>query len=138
VGWRLLLYWPADQTSSIPALHNLKPVPCRLLLLLLLQGAPHPPISGAGAVGWRLLLYWPADQAWHEAEVLTHDEIKRQHHLLYLDGEEEWADLSRENVVWLRATRHGALSAGIVTGGLRYTIDACCLLWLVGASCLCV
>jgi hypothetical protein len=36
--------------------------------------------------------------------------------LLYLDGDEEWADLSRENLVWLRATRHGALSAGIVTG----------------------
>jgi hypothetical protein len=47
---------------------------------------------------------------------LGHDEGRRQHHLLYLDGEEEWADLSRENVVWLRATRHGALSAGIVTG----------------------
>jgi hypothetical protein len=67
-------------------------------------------------VGWRVLLYWPADQAWHEAEVLSHDEGRRQHHLLYLDGEEEWADLGRENVVWLRATRHGALSAGIVTG----------------------
>jgi hypothetical protein len=75
-------------------------------------------------VGWRVLLYWPADQAWHEAEVLSHDEARRQHHLLYLDGEEEWADLARENVVWLRATRHGALSAGIVTGG------AWCL-WLI-------
>ncbi|WIA16327.1 hypothetical protein OEZ85_013026 [Tetradesmus obliquus] len=80
------------------------------------EGAPHPPISGPGAVGWRLLLYWPADQAWHEAEVLSHDEARRQHHLLFLDGEEEWADLSREHVVWLRATRPGALSAGIVTG----------------------
>lgn len=40
-----------------------------------LQGAPHPPISGPGAVGWRIQLYWGADQVWHEAEVLSFDEV---------------------------------------------------------------
>lgn len=34
------------------------------------------------------------------------------HHVLYLDGEEEWLDLSNEMVVWNKATRGGALSAG--------------------------
>jgi hypothetical protein len=37
---------------------------------------------------------------------------KRLHHVLYLDGEEEWLDLSNEVVVWARATRGGAVSAG--------------------------
>jgi hypothetical protein len=37
---------------------------------------------------------------------------KRLHHVLYLDGEEEWLDLSNEKVEWLRATRGGALSTG--------------------------
>jgi hypothetical protein len=32
--------------------------------------------------------------------------------VLYLDGEEEWLDLSNEMVVWNKATRGGALSAG--------------------------
>jgi hypothetical protein len=38
-----------------------------------------------------------------------------------------WADLIRENVVWLRATRHGALSAGIVTGRLSSVAHCCCM-----------
>lgn len=80
-------------------------------------------MSGPGAVGWRIKLYWAADQDWHEAEVLSHDEVRRQHHLLYLDGEEEWADLARENVVWLKATRHGAISAGVVTGEVSDRCD---------------
>jgi hypothetical protein len=111
------------------------------MIAVALQGAPHPPISGPGAVGWRVLLYWPADQAWHEAEVLSHDEGRRQHHLLYLDGEEEWADLSRENVVWLRATRHGALSAGIVAGRQSSIAHSHCVLVrmvLSVAVCVCV
>jgi hypothetical protein len=37
---------------------------------------------------------------------------KRLHHVLYLDGEEEWLDLSNEMVVWARAMRGSALSAG--------------------------
>eukprot|EP00775_Hariotina_reticulata_P003944 gene3944-4198_t len=80
------------------------------------EDAPHPPVSGAGAVGWRIKLYWAADAAWHEAEVLSYDEGRHRHHLLYLDGEEEWTDLARENVRWLKATRHGAISAGRVAG----------------------
>lgn len=43
-------------------------------------------------------------------------QARRKHHVLYLDGEEEWLDLSKENVVWIKATRHGAISAGVVTG----------------------
>lgn len=48
-----------------------------LLLLLLVQGAAHPPSTGAGAVGWRVQLYWPADGMWHEAEVLSYNEVRR-------------------------------------------------------------
>lgn len=47
--------------------------PCHAFCVV--QGAPHPPISGPGAVGWRIQLYWGADQAWHEADVLSHDEV---------------------------------------------------------------
>lgn len=37
---------------------------------------------------------------------------KRLHLVLYLDGEEEWLDLSNEMVVYLRATKGGGLSTG--------------------------
>jgi hypothetical protein len=90
---------------------------CLCCLLVWVQDAPHPPVSGAGAVGWRIKLYWAADAGWHEAEVLSYDESRHRHHLLYLDGEDEWTDLARETVRWLKATRHGAISAGRVAGG---------------------
>lgn len=53
-------------------------------------------------------------------------QARRKHHVLYLDGEEEWLDLSRENLVWVKATRHGAISAGVVTGGnIRQLLCVC-------------
>jgi hypothetical protein len=56
---------------------------------------PHPPTTPP----------WPT---------LSHPSLqsKRLHHVLYLDGEEEWLDLSNEMVVWARAMRGSALSAG--------------------------
>ena len=76
-----------------------------------MQGAT-PPRHTAEAVGWRIKVYWGGDGSWYEAEVLSFDEAKKKHHLLYLDGEEEWVDLSKELLVWVKASRHGAISAG--------------------------
>ncbi|KAF8065602.1 hypothetical protein HT031_003203 [Scenedesmus sp. PABB004] len=127
--------WHAPRASSAgyrPALHGLmaalgadglQPLPTLAGDGLPLPAAPAqpegtaaPPVSGADATGWRIQLYWPGDAAWHEAEVLSYDEHRRRHHVLYLDGEEEWADLTLERVAWLRASRHGAVSAGVVHG----------------------
>lgn len=69
-------------------------------------------------MGWRLKLFWGATGEWIEAEVLSWDERKKKHHVLYLDGEEEWVDLGQEALVWIKASRHGAISAGHYKGAL--------------------
>lgn len=80
--------------------------------LSLQAGSSAPPALNEEAVGWRIKLFWGADGAWYEAEVLSYDDHKHRHHVLYLDGEEEWVALNQEMVVWLKASRHGAVSAG--------------------------
>jgi hypothetical protein len=86
------------------------------------------------AVGWRLKLFWGATGEWIEAEVLSWDERKKKHHVLYLDGEEEWVDLGQEALLWVKASRHGAISAGHYKGALNLIqLPACTL--AAGAHC---
>jgi hypothetical protein len=50
-------------------------------------------------------------------QVLCYDAARRLHHVLYLDGEHEWLDLTREAAVWVRAPLPGgAVSAGVIPG----------------------
>jgi hypothetical protein len=66
MGWRLLLYWPGDMLLSLmPPLNLLHPFLRSLLFVTMLQGAPHLPMSGPGAVGWRVHLHWPGDMLLH-------------------------------------------------------------------------
>jgi hypothetical protein len=37
--------------------------------------------------------------------------------------------------VWLRATRHGAVSAGIVTGEAMLLVPCCCWLCVLSSEC---
>jgi hypothetical protein len=53
-------------------------------------------------------------------QVLSYDPASGTHHVLYLDGEHEWADLAREALVWLREPQPGGgVSAGAVGGAAR-------------------
>lgn len=49
-------------------------------------------------------------------QVLSYDPLRRLHHLLYLDGENEWLDLGKEAAVWTRAPVPGAAIAAGALG----------------------
>ena len=48
----------------------------------------------------------------HTTPTNARTQSKRRHHVLYLDGEEEWLELGSELVVFLRAARSTAITAG--------------------------
>lgn len=74
------------------------------------------PESPTEMVGRRLWLYWPGDGQWHAGEVLAFRVRKGLHHVLYMDGEEEWVDLAKEEVVWAKPLRMPPVAIGIVQG----------------------
>lgn len=72
-----------------------------------------PPSKPEEALHRRVAIYWPADGVWYPAEILAYNSSTALHHVLYLDGEDEWLDLLQEHVTWYRPARHTYTSAGL-------------------------
>jgi hypothetical protein len=77
-------------------------------------GAPSGPED---AVGRRVSLYWQGGATWHLAEVMAYNPRTERHHLLYMDGEDEWVELGREVVAWVAKPRGPVTAIGIIAGG---------------------
>lgn len=71
-----------------------------------------PAPAGPACDGWRVSIFWGGDGLYHKGDIIAYDPQSKKHHMLYLDGEEEWVDLSREAVVWHRQSNHKAISVG--------------------------
>lgn len=59
------------------------------------------------AANWQISLQGAGDGRWHRGEVLCYDVQRKRHLVMYDDGEDEWVDLSEEEVVW-----HGPVPEG--------------------------
>ncbi len=58
------------------------------------------PGSPEEAVGKTLCFYWRADGRWYPGKVVQHNSKTKLHYVLFCDGEDEWMDLTCEDVVW--------------------------------------
>ena len=70
------------------------------------------------AVGWRVVVCCRADGMSYEGQVLAYKPATGLHHVLYLDGEDEWLSLVEEQTQWLEHHR-GTIPAGLQPGECR-------------------
>ncbi|KAL2609279.1 hypothetical protein R1flu_027852 [Riccia fluitans] len=53
--------------------------------------------DGPRIVGRRIKVFWPLDKKWYYGSVKSYSGAKKQHKILYDDGDEEWLKLQKES-----------------------------------------
>ena len=73
--------------------------------------------QGEAALGWVVSVCCMADNQCHEGQLIAYKSETDQHHILYLDGEDEWLKLGQESMTWIRRLdrpSHAGLDPGVL------------------------
>ena len=71
------------------------------------------------ALGWLVSIGCRADGCQYEGQLIAFEAATGLHHILYIDGEDEWINLSAEQIVWFEHL-HRPISAGLKQGEHAY------------------
>ena len=76
------------------------------------------PGRDAAAVGWKLAVFFVGCQCWCPGELLAFNCDTGQHHICYVDGQDEWLDLSAEQLEWCQEPGPHTFCCGLPQGTL--------------------
>lgn len=73
----------------------------------------HP--EGTAALGWLVSVECPADGQQYQGQLIAYAAETGLHHVLYVDGEDEWLSIGVEQIDWIRHIEN-PMPAGIKPG----------------------